>query len=154
VIEVGNIGDIAAENLSLITSGTGTISLLGTLELDIYDNLGGDNPAESNDQLLLSSSTSIVLGGTLKVTDTTTFATDWVEGDKWQLLDWSSVTAANKFTGGFTAYDLPTLNAGLNWITSTDGTGFYISVGVVPEPGRALLLFGALAVLSMRRRRA
>lgn len=154
-LEIGNVGDIAAENLDLVTSGAGTISLLGTLEFDIYDNLGGDNPAESNDQLLLTSDTSIVLSGTLKVTDTTTFSeTDWVVGDRWQLLDWTNVTAGTKFTGGFTTLDLPTLGSGLDWITSADAAGFYISVGVVPEPGRALLLCGALVALTLRRRRA
>ena len=154
VIEVGNAGDIASETLDLSTSGTGTISLLGTLEFDIYDNLGGENPAESNDQLVLRSDTSIILGGTLKVTDTTTFsATDWMEGDMWQLLDWSNVAAATKFTGDFTTLDLPTLGSGLGWVTSTDASGLYISVGVVPEPDRALLLLGGLVLLVLRRRR-
>ncbi|RBP38153.1 putative secreted protein with PEP-CTERM sorting signal [Roseimicrobium gellanilyticum] len=154
VLEVGSPGDITAENLSVATSGAGTISLLGTLDFDIYDNLGGENSAESNDQLLLFSDTSIVLSGTLKVTDTTTFsATDWAAGDKWQLLDWSGVTEATKFTGGFTTLDLPSLDSGLSWITSTDASGFYIAVAVVPEPDRALLLLGGLALLVLRRRR-
>lgn len=153
VLEVGNTGDLAAENLNVATSGAGTISLLGTLEFDIYDNLGGENPSSSNDQLLLFSDTSVVLSGTLKVTDTTAFSTDWAEGDKWRLIDWSAVTAGTKFTGGFTTLDLPTLDAGLSWLTSTDASGFYISVGVVPEPDRALLLLGGLALLVMRRRR-
>ncbi|QIF02857.1 autotransporter-associated beta strand repeat-containing protein [Roseimicrobium sp. ORNL1] len=154
VIEVGNTGDIASETLDLATSGAGTISLLGTLEFDIYDNLGGENPAASNDQLFLFSDTSIVLSGTLKVTDTTTFsATDWAEGDKWRLLDWSGVTAGTKFTGGFTTLDLPTLDSGLSWITSADASGFYIAVAVVPEPDRALLLLGGLTLLVTHRRR-
>ena len=143
--------------LGLLTSGVGVITFNGTLEFDIYDNFGGtanlSNPLDTNDLLNLTSDTSIVLSGTLKVTDLTGFSdTLWEVGDTWRLLDWSNVTAGPKFSGGFTTLDLPDLDAGLDWLASTDGSGFYIAVIVVPEPSRAVLLLAGFMVLVLRRR--
>lgn len=157
ILSIGNTGDIVGEDLGLLTSGVGVITLNGTLEFDIYDNLGGtdnlSNPLDANDLLNLTSATSIVLSGTLKVTDLTGFSdTLWEVGDTWRLLDWSNVTAGPKFSGGFTTLDLPDLDAGLDWLASTDGSGFYIAVIVVPEPSRALLLLTGFMVLVLRRR--
>jgi fibronectin-binding autotransporter adhesin len=154
---IGNTGDIVGDDLGLLTSGVGVITFNGTLEFDIYDNFGGtanlSNPLDTNDLLNLTSDTSIVLSGTLKVTDLTGLSsTLWVAGDTWRLLDWSNVTAGPKFSGGFTTLDLPDLDAGLDWLASTDGSGFYIAVIVVPEPSRAVLLLAGFMVLVLRRR--
>lgn len=154
---IGNTGDIVGDDLGLLTSGVGVITFNGTLEFDIYDNFGGtanlSNPLDTNDLLNLTSDTSIVLSGTLKVTDLTGFSdTLWEVGDTWRLLDWSNVTAGPKFSGGFTTLDLPDLDAGLDWLASTDGSGFYIAVIVVPEPSRAVLLLAGFMVLVLRRR--
>ncbi|MCF7786516.1 MAG: autotransporter-associated beta strand repeat-containing protein [Prosthecobacter sp.] len=159
ILSIGNTGDIVGEDLGLMTSGAGVITLNGTLEFDIYDNLGGtDNltsPLDTNDLLNLTSDTSIVLGGTLKVTDTTGLSdSSWIAGDTWRLLDWSNVTAGPKFSGGFSTLDLPDLAAGLNWLASTDGNGFYITVVVVPESSRAVLMLTGLMALVLRRRRS
>lgn len=159
ILSIGNTGDIVGDDLDLKTSGVGVITFNGTLEFDIYDNFGGTdnltNPLDTNDLLNLTSDTSIALSGTLKVTDLTGLSTTtWVEGDTWRLLDWSNVTAGPKFSGGFTTLDLPDLAAGLDWLASTDGNGFYIAVIVVPEASRTVLMLAGLMALVLRRRRS
>ena len=73
---------------------------------------------------------------------------NWSEGDAWKIFDWSGVATV---TGTFSTHIAPDLPAGLSWdFGSLYTTG---TIHVVPEPGRALLLFSALGVLACRRRR-
>ena len=142
------------QDLELRTSGAGTITFGGALEFDLFDNISGNDPTTENELLKLTSDTSIVLSGTLRAVDSTGVGTSgWAVGDTWKLIDWSGVTNATKFTGSFTTLDLPTLSGGLDWTTSTDSNGYYISIVVVPEPSRAVLLVGGLGFALLRRRR-
>lgn len=160
--KLGELGDGAGQSLTLNNSGTGVISLQGTMEFDIVENFGGDanlaSPLATNDLLVVTSSNAIVLGGTLKVTDVNETSSFWVEDDKWQLIDWSNVVVGGnpstaKFTGTFGTLDLPDLDAAYKWALSADLNGLYIQVVVVPEPGRVGLLVAALAGVVLRRRR-
>jgi hypothetical protein len=155
---VGTGGGGAASALSLQTSDGGIVTLGGTVELDLFGNTNngsGTNPASDNDVLRLTSETSVVIDGTLTVFDTTGASLSWGLGATWLLIDWANVSAAQHNAGTFDAFILPTLNTGLSWDTSkiyTDGT---ISIaGVVPEPGRALLLMAGALTLVLRRRRS
>jgi autotransporter-associated beta strand protein len=89
-------------------------------------------------------------------------------GDIFNLLDWLSMAniAGGFDTGVFNIYDgsgnvvagdldLPTLGAGLSWdVSAFSKYGVLAVAGVVPEPGRAVLLLLGLASLIMRRRRS
>jgi fibronectin-binding autotransporter adhesin len=57
------------------------------------------------------------------------------------------------FTGTFVTYELPTLADGLKWDTSLINQTGYISVVVIPEPSRAMLIVMAGAGFLLRRRR-
>lgn len=160
--KLGEFGDSAGQSFTLQNSGTGIITLQGTLEFDIVENFGGDSnlasPLATNDVLVLKSDNAIVLGGTLKVTDINETSEFWMELDKWQLIDWSNVVVGGnpnnaKFTGSLGLLDMPDLGEDLKWQLSTDLNGLYIQVVVVPEPGRVVLLMVALAGVVLRRRR-
>ncbi|RYD71501.1 MAG: PEP-CTERM sorting domain-containing protein, partial [Verrucomicrobiaceae bacterium] len=88
---------------------------------------------------------ALTLGGNLTVTAT---GAALVSGDTFNLFD-----SLGGFSGNFASLNLPTLNAGLSWQTSSlpvDGT-----LSVVPEPGAVFsLLAGAGMMLGLRRRRA
>jgi autotransporter-associated beta strand protein len=154
---VGTGSGGAASALSLQTSDGGIVTLGGTVQLDLFGNTNngsGANPSSDNDVLRLTSETSVVVDGTLAVIDTTGTSLSWGLGATWLLIDWANVSAAQHNAGTFDDFILPTLNTGLAWDTSkiyTDGT---ISIaGVVPEPGRMLLLtMGGIALLLRRRR--
>lgn len=176
-------GTLVANNSAALSSGnvtvnaTGTLSIgdgsrlnvnvggsllsSGTLQFDIFNRQDNSNPVTNNDLLTLTSanaSDTITLTGTLKVVDTTgTSATTWNVDDVWQLIDWAgfagTVPAPSASYGGFSTLDLPTLGTGLEWKAITNSTGLYISVVVVPEPSRLLLLGLGFVLMTYRRRR-
>lgn len=154
-LSVGQLGNTSGQQLKLATGVGGVITLSGTVEFDIFGNNGGVNPIGNNDSLGLTSSSPIALGGTLKIVDSTDVATELTLGSSWQLIDWTNVIVSNgqKYTGAFTTFDVPVLAEGLAWDYSQLYTTGYVSITVVPEPGRVMLLAGGLAVLLMRRRR-
>ncbi|MEZ0387087.1 MAG: autotransporter-associated beta strand repeat-containing protein, partial [Verrucomicrobium sp.] len=154
-LSVGQLGNTSGQQLKLITSGSGVITLAGTVEFDLFGNNGGVNLSGNNDQLSLTSNTAIALGGTLKINDLTDVATELTLGSSWQLIDWAlvAVNSGPKFTGNFTTFDVPILADGLAWDYSQLYTTGYVSIGVVPEPGRILLLSLGVAALTLRRRR-
>ena len=87
-------------------------------------------------------------------------ASTFVAGDAWKLFDWSGIlggTAPVEGTNGFSAINLPILEAGYTWDVSqlfTTGEITVNSLSGVPEPTRAvLLLLGLLGLISRRRRR-
>ncbi|WP_050023984.1 autotransporter-associated beta strand repeat-containing protein [Verrucomicrobium sp. BvORR034] len=154
-LSVGQLGNTSGQQLKLATGAGGVITLSGTVEFDIFGNNGGVNPIGNNDSLGLTSSSPIALGGTLKIVDSTDVATELTLGSSWQLIDWTNVIVSNgqKYTGAFTTFDVPVLAEGLAWDYSQLYTTGYVSITVVPEPGRVMLLAGGLAALLMRRRR-
>lgn len=154
-LSVGQLGNTSGQQLKLATGVGGVITLSGTVEFDIFGNNGGVNPIGNNDSLGLTSSSPIALGGTLKIVDSTDVATELTLGSSWQLIDWTNVIVSNglKYTGGFTTFDVPVLAEGLAWDYSQLYTTGIVSISVVPEPGRVMLLGAGLAALLMRRRR-
>ncbi|QIF03985.1 autotransporter-associated beta strand repeat-containing protein [Roseimicrobium sp. ORNL1] len=145
--------------LTLQTGGdgitSGIISLLGTVQLDIFDKYTeGEDPIYFNDSLVLNSANQVVIGGTLEVRDTTGMSgLTWGVGDFWQLFDWSGVIPGINYSGGFQNFVLPDLATGLKWDTSEIYTTGVISVAVIPEPGRMMLLALAFSAAVLRRRR-
>ncbi|MEZ0274242.1 MAG: autotransporter-associated beta strand repeat-containing protein, partial [Roseimicrobium sp.] len=151
-----SVGDGARLNVNV----GGSLNSSGTLQFDIFNRQAGANPVTSNDILTLTGNATevITLSGTLKVVDTTgTSATTWGVNDIWQLIDWAgfggTIPAASTSYGGFTTLDLPTLSAGLDWSVITNANGLYISIALVPEPSRMLLLGLGFTLMIFRRRR-
>jgi fibronectin-binding autotransporter adhesin len=157
-LRVGNTGDdLFTSDLNLhLGTGTGTVLLNGVLVFDIFgqedDTMGSEHGQLYGDVLKFNNTAAVQLGGTLKVEDAAADALNWNEGDSWQLIDWTNVTVGG-ITGSFASYDLPTLAEGLKWDTSQIGVTGVISVTVVPEPGRMLLLVLAAGAGILRRRR-
>ena len=74
----------------------------------------------------------------------------FAEGDSWRLFDWSGLASQE---GVFSSTVLPELPAHLVWDLGRLYSDGILSVGVVPEPGRAALLALSLAASLLRRRR-
>ncbi|RBP41482.1 putative secreted protein with PEP-CTERM sorting signal [Roseimicrobium gellanilyticum] len=151
--------DGAPSVLTLQTGGdgvtSGVISLLGTVQFDIYNRDPGVNsPLYANDLLVLKSANEVAINGVLQVRDTTsTSMLDWAIGDSWKLIDWAGVLPGVNHSGGFHTFELPDLALGLKWDTSQIYTTGFISVVVVPEPGRGVLFIVAFGAALLRRRR-
>jgi autotransporter-associated beta strand protein len=147
------------EILNLATSGSGVITLGGSLEFDIFANYGGTDNLDpglgANDRLIITGETTVQLSGTLSVADLAGDSMDWLEGDEWQLIDWSAVITGGPpvYNGSFTLVDMPELSEEWIWVGRADASGYYITVAAIPEPGRMVLLLFAGATLCFRRRR-
>ncbi len=162
---VGNLsGDTTGKTLTLGAGeldSTGVITLAtgSVLEVDIFSQ-------SDSDRLILFSDEAVVLNGSLRIRNATGdagFFTNLTSGT-WQLIDWTNVVSSSKYTGGFSnlgsgtqganVVDLPALGAGYGWDWSNLYTTGQISIVVVPEPSRVLLLLGSATwVLLLRRRR-
>lgn len=151
----------------------GTITLGGTVSLDIL--AGGASgvlnaQAGNNDKLLFTplsgtvgTGTPDLTGGTLQINSNLAITSaNWTAGSAWDFFDWASLSTSfsNLPTGGSmqgNPLNLPDLSSlGLVW----DWTNLYTSgqlsianAGVVPEPGRALLLAMGMGAMLLRRRR-
>lgn len=148
-------GSSASGIVSLNVSGAGTISFAG-VTIDLLDNVG-DNPAASNDRVnvLASDWGNLLFNGTLDVV-TALDTASWVNGDRWQVFDWSGIasgTAPSVGAGGFATINLPSLSGGLFWDLDGLYSSGFIAVTNVPEPSRALLLLIGLTLSGLRRRR-
>jgi len=168
-LSIGNIGDIAGSQISLSTSGTGAISVNGALYFDLFSghDSGMDNSttATSADRLVATSSQTVTIGAgsTLNLATTIPIDNTWTAGSSWRLFDWSGLTGAEpKVSGTFSNLTdtvgnftlLPDLSTfSLAWDVSQIYSQGLISVVVVPEPGRVLLMMLGLLALFMRRRR-
>jgi autotransporter-associated beta strand protein len=152
-----SVGDGARLNVNV----GGSLSSSGTLQFDIFSRQAGSNPVANNDLLTLSSLDSldtITLSGTLSVVDTTgTSATTWAVNDIWQLIDWAGfagvVPPPSTSFSGFGTLDLPDVGTNREWSVITNASGLYISIVVVPEPSRVLLLGLGFTLMIFRRRR-
>lgn len=167
---IGNVADIAGSQISLSTSGTGAISVNGALYFDLFSghDSGGDNSgtATSADRLVASSTQTFTIGAgaTLNLATTIPIDNTWTAGSSWRLFDWSGLTGTEpRVSGTFSNLNdtignfanLPDLSTfSLAWDVSQIYSQGLISVVVVPEPGRVLLMMLGLMALFMRRRRA
>lgn len=160
-VAVGTPGAIAGEDLALTVQGAANLTLNGTIRFDLFANAqtGSLNALTANDLLAVSAAdwANVVFGGTsiLKV-DNTLPTTGWVQGDAWKIFDWSGITAGTApsvGSGGFATVDLPVLDTGKYWDTSQLYSTGVISITLIPEPSRMMLLFLGLFGLCLRRRR-
>lgn len=159
---VGTPGSSIAEDLAMTIAGAGSLAFNGTIRFDIFANAetGAVNPATANDLLFVSAPTwsSLAFGpGSILKVDTSLLPTTWVQGDAWKIFDWTAIVGGTPpvvGSGGFATLDLPTLDGVHSWNTSQLYTAGVISIDVVPEPGRAMLLLAGLALACFRRRRS
>jgi len=166
-LSVGNGGDTVGSLMSLGTSGTGSITINGPLSFDIFSGQGSgiENGATTADRLAISSSQNFVIGvgSTLNLSTALPIDGSWVAGTSWRLFDWAGLTGGAAVTGAFSNltgtignFDyLPDLGGqSLAWDVSQIYSQGLISVVIIPEPSRALLLLIGLMVLLLRRRRS
>lgn len=158
---IGNTGALAAEDFHITTSGTGVITLSGTIQFDLFTSQAGVNPVTANDRLVLTGSLNTVLSTSTSVlqvsSSLTVDASNYTVGRTWDLIDWTTL-ASGTFSnilatqGNFAGLpDLSSLN--LQWDFSNLYTNGSISVVAVPEPGRFALLVVAVGLVVLRRRR-
>ena len=164
-LNVGVPGESSGQALSVALTGAGNLALNGTTLLNLFTNAGTGtlNSTGATDLLQVSAPawSNVTLGGSSILTVATSLnASTFVAGDAWKLFDWSGIlggTAPVEGTNGFSAINLPILEAGYTWDVSqlfTPGEITVNSLSGVPEPTRAvLLLLGLLGLISRRRRR-
>jgi hypothetical protein len=119
-------------------------------------------PPDFYDHLEIKGQLNLNAGSTIEVVDLDYVLNYAAAGDVFNLLDWLSINAAGFNAGGTrwggeAGFDLllPELSGGLVWDTSlflSDGI-LVVTAGVVPEPGRCVLLLVACGAMGMRRRR-
>lgn len=149
--------------------GIGTLTISGGLTLA---------PTASHTAVRLqiqdsSTADQIAIGGALSLSSDSNMVVEFsgsyipVSGDTWTLIDWGGLLSLNGFSAGDSSrtganaagnegnLDLPDLTPwGLLWDISPLSNGGSLTLAVVPEPGRALLLLTGAAVMACRRRRA
>jgi hypothetical protein len=127
-LSVGNAGDTAGTNFTVITEGTMTFDG-GTLAVDLFSGAGsGDSTANEAAADVLNAECAVELtGATLQVSNPSGM-TAWAIGDKWKIANWASAPI-----GTFSTLDLPALGGGKGWDLSnlySDGT-IAVSAAVV-----------------------
>lgn len=143
------------------TSGSGSFNFQSGSNTVLGINAGGSSDLLNFNGL---SNGTLLFNGSLQVT-----ADSYVpmSAETFNLLDWfnlGTVTFASHFStltprfgneDDASGFDLPNISgSGYQWDISQFTTNGTISVVVVPEPGRALLLMLGLSGLALRRRRA
>ncbi|MEN3943582.1 autotransporter-associated beta strand repeat-containing protein [Prosthecobacter sp. SYSU 5D2] len=159
-----------SEAAAIATAGDGIGSL--TISGDLAFTPSAPGTMAAFQILNAGSADQIVINGDLTLNGSTFFVVtlddDYVpaSGDGWVLLDWAGLLQANGFSvgennrsGGNLAgnegnLDLPDLSPwGLLWDITPLVDGGSLTVTIVPEPGRMLLLALGLMTLATRRRR-
>lgn len=161
------MGDNSAASVvagTLAVTGNTTISSTGILAFDLFANHGGATNVAGvdNDLLTLNGSFLLENGGTVVLSNLGVAAGDWAVGDRWKLIDWSGVGSSGIGTYTFTS-DMDAALAALNlkWDTThlfdtdyvNNALAGTVSLALVPEPSRALLLFVSAVALAAGRRR-
>lgn len=154
--ELPGLPAAGAGKLTIHLSGDGLMVMMGgaTFAFDLFSGAGqGDNTSLST-----SADLAVILGilsmdsDTIVKVSNPTGMTAWAADDQWRLFDWSGLT--EPVAGDVTQFDLPTLPAGLVWNTDDLFTTGILSISLVPEPSRALLMLVSVAALALRRRRS
>ena len=168
IVSVGNPSPVAGQTLTLSTTGLGIVEIGGRVVIDLFSGQasGGVNNAASADRLILASQAGVILSGSSVLNVVTSIPVDagntagWAPGTTWQIIDWSGL--AGSPTGNFSNLggttgnflNLPNLGVmGYAWDVSQLYTAGTISVVLVPEPGRLLLVVLGLGSVLLRRRR-
>jgi autotransporter-associated beta strand protein len=173
-LSVGGVTQIrpgsTSEAASIATAGDG----IGSLNISDDLTFSPDAPGIMAAFQILNagSADQIVIEGDLTLNGSTFFVVTLDEnyvpssGDGWDLLDWGGLLQANGFSvgdnnrsgnnlgGNEGNLDLPDLSPwGLLWDITPLVNGGSLTVSIVPEPGRMLLLALGLMTLATRRRR-
>lgn len=139
-----------ATTLTVTTSAGGALVFANnsTLELDLIDGDGSGGGA--SDVLALTG--ALEIGSNVMLDVDVNEMVNWALGDTWQIFDWTGLTSR---TGTFETTELDSVLDGteFRWDYSELYTSGTISIAVVPEPSRAMLVFLALGLLIVRRRR-
>jgi autotransporter-associated beta strand protein len=161
-LQVGGAAPVAGQTLTIATNAAATtINNLLTFDLFSGEGSGTLNALSTADRLLFtgnSNGATVSLGASSVLGITTSIVSGWTPGSSWQLIDWAGLTPSGTFSnltstlGNFASLpDLSTLN--LAWDVSAIYSTGVVSIVLIPEPGRAMLvLFGLLAFLMRRRR--
>jgi autotransporter-associated beta strand protein len=162
-LQVGGASPVAGQTLTIATNAASlTIKSLLTFDLFSGDSSGTTNGISSADRLLLTGNSNgamVALGAASVFEITTSISSGWAAGSSWQLIDWAGLTPTGTFSnlsggpiGNFS--NLPDLSTfGLGWDVSAIYSTGIVSIAVVPEPSRAMLLLLGLLGLFLRRRR-
>lgn len=161
-IAVGLVGSGSVETLNVNLETGSLFTLNGTLHLDLYSNDAGITAGEVD--RLVFTKTVATTGGTINLTGSSLMIGNinnlaesaLTVGSAWQLIDWGGLAVTGTFSNltSTTIPSLPTLTGGKMWDISQLYTSGVISITVVPEPGRALLLLAGLGFTVLRRRRS
>jgi autotransporter-associated beta strand protein len=161
-LKAGTPGSLTASSLTLdLDATTGGLISTGSLSFSLFTNAGDNSAiASAADRLIITGAQAadIALTGTLHLSlgqgSTLTSEDVFSEGDRWLLVDWSSITTGLPevtFSGLQTdGFSLPT---DLKWAYEFDQTGLYAVIAIVPEPGRMALLGLGLSLAFLRRKR-
>jgi autotransporter-associated beta strand protein len=158
-LAAGSPGRASGEDLSISLLGASTLTLNNTIKFTLFTNAetGTLNGAGSSDLLDVNAPDwNNIIFGTNYILEVATAlnTTNWQNGDAWKLFDWSGITSGLAPAAPAPAnLNLPVLSGGATWDTSQVFTTGVISVVVVPEPSRALLLLLSCLALVGRRHR-
>ncbi|MBX7211444.1 MAG: autotransporter-associated beta strand repeat-containing protein [Verrucomicrobiaceae bacterium] len=164
-LQTGSITTLQAQRATYnhpgFTSGTGYMGWLGAIPGDSYSNVLSD-PVLTTQHDMINVLGALTWSTGAKIVVTNNGYTPSV-GDVFDLLDWFSVVGSinvgSQFrTGTETGTDLDLFELGgdYRWDTTLFNSNGILVVtipGVIPEPGRAMLVFGGLLGLFFRRRR-
>jgi autotransporter-associated beta strand protein len=161
-LQVGGSSPVSGQTLTIATNAAAlTINNLLTFDLFSGEGSGVLNGLVDADRLLLtgnSNGATVVLGASSVFEITTTVVGGWTPNSSWQLIDWAGLVPTGTFSnltstvGNFANMpDLSTL--GLAWDFSSIYSTGVVSIAVIPEPSRAMLLLLGLLGLFFRRRR-
>jgi autotransporter-associated beta strand protein len=156
-VAIGDLNAAPAQGAKVltITPATGTITTTfetgSTIRFDLFTNAGDNYAIASAADLFRTGGNLTFLDEvTLSVNKSGTFS--FADGDRWRLLDWTSLSGSITGTSSQLTLDLPTLDTGLFWDVSSLYTNGSIAV-MIPEPSRTLFLALGLLTLTFRRRR-
>jgi autotransporter-associated beta strand protein len=161
-LQIGGASPVAGQTLTIATNAASlTINSLLTFDLFSGESSGTTNGISTADRLLLTGNSNgamVALGAASVFEITTSVSSGWAAGSSWQLIDWAGLTPTGTFfnltstVGNFS--NLPDLSTfGLGWDVSAIYSTGVVSIAVVPEPSRAMLLLLGLLGLFLRRRR-
>lgn len=161
-LQVGGPSPTIGQTLTVATDAA-ALTINSLLTLDVFSGQGSGifNGLADADRLLLTGNTNaatVILGASSVLKINTPITSGWAANSSWKLIDWAGLTPTGTFSnitpgiGNFA--DLPDLSGfGLAWDLSSIYTTGVVSIAVVPEPSRMMLMLLGLFGLFLRRRR-